>query len=129
VPPLSDDGERWSFIFRTEGVTDFLYCPWWETEDREFDGTIEGLDLSWSPERIELIERGEAEPNKRELLQWRKARCRTLPHEWVAWVVPIWIENTIRGYALFTFCWQDPTYPTTDSEPNFSLALIKQRQR
>jgi hypothetical protein len=44
----ADDDEQWSFLFRTNGATDLLYCPWSVTEDWEFDGETEGLRLHWS---------------------------------------------------------------------------------
>jgi hypothetical protein len=34
----TDDEEQWSFVFRTDGALCMNYCPWWETEDWEFDG-------------------------------------------------------------------------------------------
>ena len=99
------DEEQWSFLFRTEGAVDFLYCPWSVTEDWEFDGEIEGLGLPWSAGRLELIKRGEAEPNEEELKQWRQAMCRKLADGsdwcWIAWIVPVTIDKKIGGYALF----------------------------
>jgi len=35
-------------------------------QDWEFDGEIEDLGLPWSPERLELIKRGEADPTEEE---------------------------------------------------------------
>jgi len=63
----ADDDEPWSFVFRTDGALSMNYCPWSETEDWEFDGEIEGLGLPWSPERLKLIKRGEADPTEEEL--------------------------------------------------------------
>ena len=63
----ADDDEPWSFVFRTDGAFCLFYCPWSETEDWEFDGEIEGLGLPWSPERLKLIKRGEADPTEEEL--------------------------------------------------------------
>jgi hypothetical protein len=101
----ADDEEQWSFLFRTRGSVDFLYCPWSVTEEWEFDGETEGLDLPWSPARMELIRRGEADPNEEELHQWRRAKCRKLAPGsdwcWIAWIVPIRIKRKIAGYALF----------------------------
>jgi hypothetical protein len=101
----ADDDEQWSFLFRTSGAVDFLYCPWSVTEDWEFDGETEGLGLPWSPERLELIRRDEADPNEEELQQWRRAMCRKLAPGsdwcWIAWIVPLTIDTKIAGYALF----------------------------
>ena len=63
----ADDDEPWSFVFRTDGALSMNYCPWSETEDWEFDGETEGLGLPWSPERLKLIKRGEADPTEEEL--------------------------------------------------------------
>jgi hypothetical protein len=105
----ADDDERWSFLFRTEGALDFIYCPWETVE--EFDGDIEGLELSWSEERLEMIEGGEAEPNEKELAEWRQAKAQLLADdsEWsrVAWAVPLRIEGQVAGWALF-LCEDDP---------------------
>jgi hypothetical protein len=101
----ADDDERWSFLFRTEGAVDFLYCPYSETEDWDFDGELEGLILPWSPERLSLIKEGKADPNEDELDQWRRAKCRKLAggSDWSrpAWIVPITIRREVAGYALF----------------------------
>jgi hypothetical protein len=72
----ADDEERWSFAWAREGcVGDISYCPWWLTEELEFDGDLRDLDLPWSKERFESIE---ADPNEEELLQWRRAMARKL---------------------------------------------------
>src|SRR5437016_1975551 len=75
VTASADDEEQWSFLFRTEGAVNLLYCPWSATEDYEFDGDIEGLDLPWSPDRRRLIEDGEATPDDEELRQWQRAKA------------------------------------------------------
>lgn len=99
----ADAEEPWSFVFRTDGALCMSYCPWSETEDQEFDGEIEGLGLVWSPERLELIKRGEADPTEEELHQWRRAKCRKLAadYHWFAWLTPLTINEKIAGYALF----------------------------
>jgi hypothetical protein len=95
---LALDG-KWS------GAVCLLYCPWSVTEDWEFDGETEGLGLPWNPERLELIRRGEADPNEEELQQWRQAQCRKLAPGsdwcWIAWITPITINRKIAGYAVF----------------------------
>jgi hypothetical protein len=102
----ADDEEQWSFVFGTEGAVDLLYCPWSVTEDEDFNGETDGLDLPWTPERLDLITRGEAEPTEEELRQWRRALCRKLADGsdwcWVAWIVPLWIDGKIAGHALFS---------------------------
>jgi hypothetical protein len=99
----ADDG--WSFLFRTEGAVDFLYCPWSVCEDWDFDGDMEGLALPWTSERRDLIRRGEIDPDDEELRQWRRALCRKLADgtDWstIAWVVPLVIDQKLAGYALF----------------------------
>jgi len=101
----ANDNEQWSFLFRTDGFVGYLYCPWSETEDWDFDGTIEGLDLPWSAERLNFIKYGKADPTENELRQWRQAKCRSLASGsdscWIAWIVPLWIDQKIAGYALF----------------------------
>jgi hypothetical protein len=97
--------EQWSFLFNTEGSVGFLYCPWSETEDWDFDGEVEGLDLRWAPDRLDPIKRGETDPNEEELRQWRQAKCRKLADgsDWCrpAWIVPLTLRKKIAGYALF----------------------------
>jgi hypothetical protein len=104
------DVEAYSFLFRTEGSIGLTYCPWSAAED--FDGEIDGLDLPWSRERIELIEAG-ADPTPEELRQWREALCLSLADgsDWTvpAWIVPIWTEGVVAGHALF-LC-EDETAP------------------
>ena len=98
----ADDDEPWSFVFRTDGALSMNYCPWSETEDWEFDGEIEGLGLPWSPERLKLIKRGEADPTEEELHQWRRAKCKLAANcHWFAWLTPLTINEKIAGYALF----------------------------
>jgi hypothetical protein len=102
----ADDEEQWSFVFRTEGAVSVLYCPWSVAEEWEFDGQTEGLGLQWAPERQKVLKLGQAEPTEEELRQWRKALCRYLADgsDWcsVAWIVPLWIDKKIAGYALFS---------------------------
>ena len=113
------DEEQWSFAFRTEGAVYLPYCPWSVTEDWEFDGGTDGLDLPWAPERLDLITRGEADPTEEELGQWREALCRQLAdgsdYCSVAWIVPLWIEKKIAGHALFTV--------TADGDPDEAPTL------
>ena len=41
----------------------------------------------------------------KELRQWRRAKCRALAADpdwaWIAWAVPLSVEDTTAGYALF----------------------------
>ena len=68
------DDEQWSFAWARKGcIGDISYCPWSLTDDLEFDGDLRDLDLPWSKERLESIERNEADPNEEELRQWRRA--------------------------------------------------------
>jgi hypothetical protein len=82
-----------------------MCCPWSVTEDWEFDGSVEGLATVWAPERLDLIKRGESDPSEEELRQWRRAQCYKLANGsdwcWIAWIVPLWIDQNIAGYALF----------------------------
>ena len=48
----ADDEERWSYLFRTEGSIGLVLCPWSTTEDWEFDGKVDDLDLPWSKSRL-----------------------------------------------------------------------------
>jgi len=102
-----DEEQQWSFVSRTEGAVDFPYCPWFETEEWEFHKELEDLELSWSADRRAVIESGEDQPTKEELSEWRRAMCRKLAlgsdWSWAAWIVPLWIEGWIGGYAAFLF--------------------------
>jgi hypothetical protein len=101
----ADDEEQWSFLFRTEGAVALAYCPWSETEDWEFDGSTEDLNLPWSEERLNLIASGDADPTEEELGQWRRAMCRKIldgvEGSWMAHIVPLWVHEKIAAYALF----------------------------
>ena len=93
-----------SFLVRTDGAVSFTYCPWSVTEDWEFDGDTENLNLAWSRSRMRLINQG-GYPNKKELREWRQAKCRQLAADsdwcWIAWIVPVKFEDKVAGYALF----------------------------
>jgi hypothetical protein len=99
-----DDEERWSFLFRTEGAVSYNFFPLHALDGWEFDGDLDGLDLPWTAERMEEIEAGAA-LDEVELEQWRWAKCRALADgtdwTWVAWLVPLRVENEIAGYAAF----------------------------
>jgi len=73
--------------------------------DWEFDDETEDLDLPWSSTRLELIRRGETAPTDEEVRQWRQAKCRALAADpewaWIAWAVPLRVEDTTAVYALF----------------------------
>lgn len=132
----ADDDEQWSFLFRTDGAESYLYCPWSLVEDREFDGDVEGLSLPWANTRTKLLQQGNAQPTKKELHQWRQAICRNLAAGsdscWIAWIVPLWVDRTIAGYALFA----GASYATPDEPPCLegiftsvekALALLKRQ--
>jgi hypothetical protein len=99
-----DHEEQWSFLFRTEGAVSYMFFPLSGLDDWEFDGDLDGLDIPWSAKRIEEIEDG-ADLNDVELEQWRWAKCLALADgtdwTWIAWLVPLKIENQIAGYAAF----------------------------
>jgi len=102
----ANDEEQWSFCFRTEGAVSAIYCPWQVGEDAALDGEIEGLDLPWTPERLDLIKRSQADPTEKELRQWAEAYCRKMVTDAyeglaTAWAVPLWIDQKIAAYALF----------------------------
>jgi hypothetical protein len=88
----------------TEGAVTLGFCRW--ADEEEWDGDDETVRSIWRPERLALIERGEAEPNEEELLQWQKAHCRQLAESQdftsSAFVVPLEVGSNIAGYALFT---------------------------
>jgi hypothetical protein len=68
-----------------------------------------------------MIRRGDADPNEEELRQWRRAMCSKLAQGsdwcWIAWIVPLWLDKAIAGYALFVIrpdddaprCWKAST--------------------
>jgi hypothetical protein len=108
------DEEQWSFLFRTEGSLGLVYCPWPVLDDWEFDGDLDGLELPWSDERIEEIEEGD-DPTEAELAEWRRAKCRQLADgsDWAvpAWIVPLWLNEQVAGYALFLCLGDDDDQP------------------
>ena len=55
--------DNWSFVM-TEGAITFGYCPWFY---EEWDGNVEIVRSLWLPERLKLIERGDADPNTKHL--------------------------------------------------------------
>jgi hypothetical protein len=100
------DEEQWSFAWTGKGAVCLSYCPWSEFDDWEFDGTVEGLDLPWNEERLDLIARGEVNPNENELRQWRQAKCRTSAlkgEAFAAWITPVIMDEKIACYAIFLF--------------------------
>jgi hypothetical protein len=111
----ADDDERYSFLFRTPGSLDFTYCSYSVTEDWEFDGAIEGLDLPWDQARIDTFRNSDVELTPEELRQWRRAKCRSLAagSDWssFAWVVPLRPAGDVEGYALFLYGGEDPEVP------------------
>lgn len=111
----ASDDEQYSFLFRTPGATDFAYCPYWVTEDWEFDGAIEGLSLPWDQKRIDTLQNSDAELTPEELRQWRRAKCRTVAagsdRSSTAWVVPLRPAGDVEGYALFLCEGEDPEVP------------------
>jgi len=112
----ANNDEQRSFLVRTEGAISVKYCPWFVTEDWEFDGDTANLDLPWGRRRKELIKRG-ADPNEKELRQWRRAKCHQLATDvdwcWIAWVVPMRLDDRITGYALFL----SPSSTCSDDRP------------
>lgn len=96
-----DGEERWSFIFRTEDATGYLFYPFSTVE--EFDGDLAGLNLA--PERIVQIEAG-GDLTPEEFAEWRHAYCKRQAETnsdrvWPVWIVPIKIEDQIAAYATF----------------------------
>lgn len=112
----ASDDEQWSYLFRTKGSLELVYCPWSVVEDWEFDGDLDGLELPWSDERINEIEDGD-DPTDAELQEWRRATCRQLADgsDWAvpAWIVPVEVDQQVAGYALFLSIDADE-----DSEPH-----------
>jgi hypothetical protein len=101
-----DANDPWSFLYRTEGSNNVGYCSWDAGDSAMFDRDLEGLDLPWTPERLDLIKRGEAEPTQEEARQWVEAHCRKMlmnDDEAIesAYIVPLWIDGKIAAYALF----------------------------
>jgi len=99
-----DDDEQWSFLFRTPGAIDLLYCPWSSVEDLEFNGNVSELRNLLSADRICEIEVGDDALSDDELALWRLCKCRELAKgsDWSlpAWIVPIWENDGISGWAL-----------------------------
>ena len=65
-----DREEGWSFLFKAKGTVGYLFYPFSEIE--EFDGDLEGLNLSWKSERVAQIEAGE-DLTPEEFGDWRRA--------------------------------------------------------
>jgi hypothetical protein len=126
------DNEEWSFLCRTEGSVSYVYSPWAEYEDKEFDGGVDQLDLPWTLERRDELISGRANPTEKELRQWREASCRLASNftDWShpAWIVPLWpLGQRIEGYALFP-CepdapWLEGIYESAE-EAKVALARI-----
>ena len=76
-----NDGEKYSFLLRTEGSIDFMYCPYELVEEWEFDGELRGLKLPWSSNRVSEIMNESANLTETELREWRRAKCRALAKE------------------------------------------------
>jgi hypothetical protein len=94
--------DQWSYAWAGEGVVILSYCPWSNFE--EFDGDTGGLDLAWSKERLDLIERGEADPDENELAQWRDLKCRRAADAgegYTVSIVPMTKDKQIEGFAVF----------------------------
>jgi hypothetical protein len=53
------DDEQWSFLFRTPGARCHTYCPWTVTDDWDFDGSLDDLDLPWTASRWREIDLGD----------------------------------------------------------------------
>jgi hypothetical protein len=100
----ADDKERWSFAWGGKGYVCLSYCPWSETEEFA-GGMFKGLDLPWSEQRRELIERGEADLTEDESRQWRQVMAQRLAangEAYTVWIAPVTIDQ-IAGYAVFLF--------------------------
>src|ERR1700755_289591 len=93
-----DANDPWSFLYRTEGSDNVGYCSWDAGDSAMFDRDLEGLDLPWTPERLDLIKRGEAAPTQEEAPQWGEAHCPKMlmnDDEAIesAYIVPLWIDG------------------------------------
>jgi hypothetical protein len=124
----ADDTEPWSFLFRTEGAEGFHYCPWSWTSEEDFDGEVDIYDLPWPLERKALIRAGLSDPTGIELEQWREAKCRWAANgsDWCypAWVVPLQVEATIGGYAIF-LCEDSPSLEDVYDTPAEAKDALK----
>ena len=109
-----DHEENWSFLFRKEGAVSYSFFPLSGLDDWDFDGDADGLDLPWTPDRVEEIEAG-ADPTEAEFEQWRWAKCKSLADgtdwTWVVWIVPLRVEGEVAGYAAF-LCSPDADDPS-----------------
>ncbi|TPN41376.1 hypothetical protein [Mesorhizobium sp. B1-1-6] len=103
-----NNDERWSFLFRTQGRIGYFFCPFPAVD--QFDGDLEGLNLSWKSRRVAQIDAG-ADLTSEEYGEWRRAYCDRQVETgadgvWPVWIVPIRLEGQIAGYATF-LCQQD----------------------
>jgi hypothetical protein len=91
-----DDEEKWSFLFRTKGSRDYVWCAWEEVQDEEYDGDPSILEDRLSPERLEELEKG-GNLTEAELELWRRATCEGYAdgtnRAWLAWVVPVSVQR------------------------------------
>ncbi|RWM17825.1 hypothetical protein [Mesorhizobium sp.] len=106
-----NDEERWSFAFKTPGAVGYFFCPF--SEIAEFDGDLDGLNLSWEPERVTEIEDG-GDLTPEEFAEWRRAYCDQQVEAgadsiWPVWIVPIRLEGQIADYATFLSQQEDPS--------------------
>jgi hypothetical protein len=93
--------DEWSYAWTGPGRVNLSFCRW--SEHDEFDGTVRGLSLPWTEERLNEIERG-ADPNETELRQWREAMCRQTADAGeanIVWIAPVPDENPPEAFAMF----------------------------
>jgi hypothetical protein len=114
----ADDDEQYSFLIRTAGSIDLMYCPYETTAEWDFDGYIGGLKLPWSPDRINQILNENATLTEAELLQWQRAKCQDLAKgsDWCcfAWIVPLRANDEVKAWALFLCPSQEELSPYLD---------------
>jgi hypothetical protein len=98
------DEEQWSFLFRTPGAIDLLYCPWTVVADWEFDGDLSLIADQLSNDRRQRIEKGVELLNEAELVLLRKRKCEEYANgsDWsqVAWIVPLSEGAEVIAWAL-----------------------------
>jgi hypothetical protein len=110
------DEEQWSFVNRCS--KSYVWCPWEEVQDLEYDGDPSSIEDQLSPERFEqLDEDSSTDLTESELELWRRAQAEQYAKgsdwEWLAWIVPISDqESGAKGLALFiTPAYGDPDIP------------------
>ena len=107
-----DDEEEWDFLFKTKDAIEFAYVDKDDLQDWEFDPDECGWeDIDVDEKRLlELKKNPSLTPD--ELMNWRIKRANYVTEQCGSeckqgFVVPIWVDEKIEGFALVTTGYYD----------------------